>query len=170
MMNQRKIDTIYLDMDGVLSDFMSKYRELNGDWKRDGEGKKSDGWSKFCEGGHFASLDPWPDGDILMAYVDALAISIPELRIEILTSTGGADYHEQVKADKIAWCCAQGIPYTVNAVPGRWTKKDWARPTAILIDDTQDVIDDWTAAGGIGILHVDVTETAKALAKALDIV
>lgn len=158
-----KIDTLYLDMDGVLSDFMSKFREVNGDWKRDHEGKKSDGWKTFCEGRHFASLDTWPGAPELLQFVGGL-----DINVEILTSTGGAEFHEMVREDKISWCEDHGIFYKVNAVPGRWTKKEWARPTAILVDDTKDVIDEWIQNGGIGILHRDVDETIDCLKKLLD--
>jgi hypothetical protein len=37
-----------------------------------------------------------------------------------------------------------------------------------LIDDTQDVIDDFNMAGGIGILHKDIQQTIKILQEVLD--
>jgi hypothetical protein len=158
------IDVIYLDMDGVLSDFMSKYRELNGDWKRDHEGKRSTAWNDFCEGGYFAQLDAWPGCTELIELVEGIR---GEVRVEILTSTGGSYHHDRVEADKKRWCEERGIFYKVNAVPGRWTKKDWATPRSILIDDTEDVIRDWTLAGGKGILHRDNDTTIKTLKKYL---
>jgi hypothetical protein len=156
----KMIDRIYLDMDGVISDFMSKYREVNGEWKLDQEGKKSDAWRNFCENGYFAQLNPWPGGRMLMNYLDYIRGDIP---LEILTSTGGPDYHNKVTADKRLWCHLQGITYKVNTVPGRWLKKEWATPTALLIDDTADVIDAWRAAGGVGILHVNLQDTVTQL-------
>lgn len=158
----KQIDIIYLDMDGVISDFMSKYQEVNGSWKRDHEGRASTGWQNFCEGGYFAELDPWPGGTLLMSFLDSIRSDVP---VEILTSTGGAQFHDQVRADKIRWCERQGIPYKVNAVPGRWTKRDWATPTALLIDDTEDVIEQWREAGGIGILHVTLEQTMVELSE-----
>ena len=163
-----KIDIIYLDMDGVLSDFMGRFRELNGDWKRDGEGKHSTGWHDFCTGGHFATLNPWPGGSVLYAWLQKQQ-PYRRFELEILTSTGGSTYHDQVAADKTRWCRDRDINIKVNAVPGRWTKKDWAHPSAILIDDTEDVIAGWTAAGGIGILHKDLETTINQLKDLLDI-
>jgi hypothetical protein len=61
-----------------------------------------------------------------------------------------------------------GILYTANIVPGRHLKKDYAKPDVILIDDTQDVIDDFNAAGGIGILHKDIRQTISILQEVLD--
>lgn len=160
----KKIDTVYLDMDGVLSDFMSRYRELNGDWKRDSEGRESTGWKEFCQGGYFATLDTWPGSAELLQFVGRL-----DINVEILTSTGGEKYHNQVREDKIRWCQDHGIFYEVNTVPGRWLKKNWARPTAILVDDTDDVVQGWIENGGIGILHTDVEKTIAELKKVLDI-
>ncbi len=158
-----RIDTIYLDMDGVLSDFMGRYRELNGDWKRDREGKQSNAWADFCTGRHFATLETWPGAADLLQFVGGLTVNV-----EILTSTGGAEFHDMVAEDKSRWCEDHGIFYKVNAVPGRWTKRDWARPTAVLIDDTEDVIEQWRAAGGIGILHRNVNKTIDELKTVLD--
>lgn len=160
----KKIDTIYLDMDGVLSDFMARFKEVNGNWKRDGEGKKSEGWKNFCEGRHFATLDTWPGAAELLEFVANTGVNV-----EILTSTGGPDYHDIVTEDKMSWCEDHGIFYKVNTVPGRWNKKNYARDTAILIDDTEDVIQEWTQNGGIGILHTDVNKTIDELKNLLDI-
>ena len=163
-----KIDIIYLDMDGVLSDFMGRFKELNGDWKRDGEGKHSKGWHDFCSGGHFATLNTWPGGSVLVAWLKKQQ-PYRRFELEILTSTGGDVYHDQVAADKLRWCRDHDIDFKVNAVPGRWHKKDWARSGAILIDDTADVIDDWVKAGGTGILHGDLETTINRLKDLLDI-
>jgi hypothetical protein len=38
----------------------------------------------------------------------------------------------------------------------------------ILIDDTQDVIDDFNMAGGIGIIHNDLNKTLKTLKSIVD--
>ena len=163
-----KIDTIYLDMDGVLSDFMARYRELNGEWKQDAEGHRSNNWSRFCEGGHFATLDVWPGWYALTSYIDVIA-PMEKIRVEILTSTGGAEFHDQVAKDKQTWCLNHGLHYKVNAVPGRWKKLEWARPGALLIDDTVDVINEFNDAGGLAILHTDVDSTIRELKVMLDI-
>lgn len=161
-----RIDTIYLDMDGVLSDFMSRFREVEGEWKRTPEGMQSDGWARFCESGQFATLDVWPGAPELLEFMGGLQ----GINIEILTSTGGSIFHDKVAADKQQWCLDHGIFYKVNAVPGRWHKKDFARPTALLIDDTEDVIEAWTSCGGVGILHLDADQTMHKLRLILDIV
>jgi hypothetical protein len=44
-----------------------------------------------------------------------------------------------------------------------WKKKEYATPTSILIDDRADNINQWEAAGGIGILHTDAASTIAKL-------
>jgi len=154
-------------MDGVLSDFMTRYRELNGDWKRDREGKKSQAWHNFCTGGHFAGLDTWPGSAELLQFIEQIRRS-RDINVEILTSTGGAEYHERVTADKQQWCEDHGIFYKVNTVPGRWIKQNFCRRRDILIDDTADVIDQWRRRGGVGILHTSAEKTIDALNSVLD--
>jgi hypothetical protein len=44
-------------------------------------------------------------------------------------------------------------------------KQNYATPDSILIDDTEDVIEAFNRAGGIGILHKDASETLSVLRK-----
>ena len=87
----------------------------------------------------------------------------PKIHVEILSSSGGEKFHGEVTAQKIKWLRGHGINYKANIVPGRKHKKDWAEPTAVIIDDTPDVITAWNKAGGVGILHQDVKDTIKTL-------
>jgi hypothetical protein len=54
-------------------------------------------------------------------------------------------------------------------VPGKSLKQQYANPNSILIDDTPIVIEQWNAAGGIGILHTDAISTIKELKKYIDL-
>jgi phosphoserine aminotransferase len=90
------------------------------------------------------------------------------VEVEILTSSGGLNYHEQVKEQKKVWLKKYGIAYKPHVVPGRKHKKEYATPETILIDDTEDVIDSFNKAGGIGILHKDVKETIERLESLLN--
>ena len=42
-------------------------------------------------------------------------------------------------------------------------KKDYANENSILIDDRSKNIDQWRAAGGIGILHINAASTIEKL-------
>jgi len=46
-----------------------------------------------------------------------------------------------------------------------YLKKNYAAPNHILIDDRESNIDQWRAAGGIGILHTSAAGTIQQLKK-----
>jgi len=153
-------------MDGVLSDFHKRYKEI---WKIDPSGSRERGekhdykWDEFVNGNNFETLDWYPGGKELLKYV--LSLDVP---IEILSSSGGRMHHEAVKKQKKVWLEKHYIDFPTNIVPGRQLKADYAKPDIILIDDTDDVIDDFNLAGGIGILHTDTDKTIEIIKSILD--
>jgi len=163
-----KITKIYLDMDGVLCDFESRFIELFGKGAY-GMGMRdrknfSQNWPNFIQQGEFKNLSWFPGGQELLSFLK----NHPEIKVEILSSSGGEKHHEEVKKQKKHWLKKHGINYQANIVPGRSLKKNYATPTTILIDDTEDVIDGFELAGGIGILHKDIKKTLEKLKHLLD--
>lgn len=156
------IRKIYLDMDGVLADFHGRYVDLFGKTPKDARDQKefSPHWKQFCKTEQFKTLDLWPGAETLLTYVASLNIPV-----EILTSSGGAKFHESVAAQKVHWLVSRNIPYFANVVSSRKLKANYANSETILVDDTEDVIDAFNAAGGHGILHLNVDATIESIAK-----
>ena len=161
------IKKIYLDMDGVLCDFERKFGELYGEEALKNRDRKlwTEDWPDFIQTNQFEELAKFPGADDLLLFIR----KHPEIQVEILTSSGGQKYHDQVKEQKIVWLKKNSIAYKPNVVPGRKHKKEYAQPDTVLIDDTEDVIENFNRAGGIGILHRDAKETIKRLESLLNI-
>ena len=148
--------TTYLDMDGVLCSFETRFAERYGEdaLKLRDKKMRTEFWPDFIKNKQFETLDWFPGGQELLAFVKSFPTTI-----EILSSSGGEKFHEEVKAQKIIWLKNHNIDFKVNIVPGRKRKKEYANAHTILIDDTPDVIESFNEAGGIGILHKDLDKT-----------
>ena len=158
------IEKLYLDMDGVLSDFEGSFSGHYGPDSLKSRDKKMwiEEWPDFILNKKgFENLPWWPDGRKMIEFAKELVRKGVE--IEILTSSGGEKYHDEVREQKISWLKKNGIDFKPNVVPGRKHKKDFAGPNIVQVDDTLDVIQDFNRAGGIGIHHKDLNVTLEKL-------
>jgi len=151
-----RIDRLFLDLDGVIADFVKRYEELYGISPDNPTAKKHfhENFEHFIETEQFSTLEPMPDAVELLLYIDSL--DIPK---NILGSTAYDKVHEEASRQKNIWLKTMDIDYPPILVPGKRLKAQYAKPNYVLIDDTKSNIDEWNAKGGIGILHTSAKST-----------
>ena len=161
----RKINCIYLDMDGVIANFEKRYIELFNVEPSSARDYKEFNtfFDKFVADGHFETLEMMPDA---MDLVRALRNALPPT--QILSSTASQKRQEAISKQKTKWLETHDIDFQRNFVPGKHLKKKYARTDTLIIDDTESVINDWRAAGGVAILHRNVPDTLAQLKFILD--
>jgi hypothetical protein len=149
---------IYCDMDGVLCDFDKQFEKYSNISSKAYEAKY--GTTKFWEligkiGVDFWSEIPWmPEGKQLWEYISKYK--------PILLSTPSRDYSSRY--GKKLWA-QENIPNAKLILAQRQNKQDYAGKNKILIDDRNDTIGEWNAAGGIGILFTSTNQTINDLKK-----
>jgi hypothetical protein len=155
-----KIETLYIDMDGVIADFSKRYKEKFRVTPEETRSNKQFGgfFKKFIDDAEFSTLDLMPDANELLHFLHEL-----DVHKEILSSTARPENHGMIAPQKQMWLLKHNIHYKANFVPGKSLKYKYATPNSIIIDDTKSVIDDWNKAGGIGILHTDAKSTIEIL-------
>ena len=159
-MQKPKISCIYLDMDGVIADFVKRYKELYGMEPREAEkNKKFDHYfNEFIATNQFATLDMMPGAWDLINFLRKLPVPT-----EILSSTATEERYGVISGQKLDWLNSKGIEFKPIFVPGKKHKFKYATPNSIIIDDTLSVIEDWKKAGGIGIHHTNPVLTMAIL-------
>ncbi len=159
---------LYIDMDGVLVDFLKGIETLLGHkhdenrYTKDKEYRKKF-WRVIHqynkkEGKHFWSeLDEMDDAMELWNYVK-------KYDPEILTATGNmaADDAADQKRKWIKEHIGSGVKVNVTE-SGKDKGPEFAGENKILIDDQPKSIKPWREAGGIGILHKSAKKTIKKL-------
>ena len=152
---QEKVNyKIYSDMDGVLADFESGYEKLTGVDLKGEFVKGDDFWKPISKAGvgFWAGLKWMPDGQKLWDY-------IKPYKPDLLSAPSRED---SSRIGKHVWV-KQKLPSTKLILRYAKQKKELATPESILIDDRQINIDQWEAAGGIGILHTSADDTISQL-------
>ena len=114
---------------------------------------------------HFETLDKMPGFETLISYLNSLPVEKC-----ILSSTRTPEDNFKVAMQKMQWLAnVANINWPKIFVPGKSLKQQYANPNSILIDDTLSVIEQWNAAGGIGILHTDAESTIAEMKKYIDL-
>jgi hypothetical protein len=149
---------IYCDMDGVLCDFDSRFKQLNPEhltskeyiakystnkfWKQIGS-YKEEFWSEMS----------WmPDGKQLWEYISKYTPSL----------LSAPSYEASSRFGKRLWV-DKNIPGTKLILAAADKKQNYSKPNRILIDDKESNVEQWRSQGGIGILHKNTADTIKQL-------
>ena len=155
---------IYCDMDGVLCDFAKGVEKVIGksisQWSY---GSKSEKWDKIKATPKFWHTLPWENGG------KQLWSFISKYKPHILSAYVEESFDPNCIPGKSHWARTNlGIaPGNVNLVK-RVQKQNYAKVAgqpAILIDDYKKNTDQFTAKGGIGIVHTSTANTIRELKK-----
>ncbi len=144
-------------MDGVLVDFEKGYKELTGYYTKSHTDSNTFWEPIDAEGPSFWANLPWmPDGQELWRY-------IKKYKPNILSAPS---QDPSSKIGKEAWLKMNlQNSFKKAYFYSRANKKLFAGPNRILIDDMKQTIDEWNAAGGIGIFHTSAADTISQLKK-----
>lgn len=150
---------IFVDMDGVLSDF-DKY--ICDTMEYGTKENWNDNWNDIPD--HiFRDLEKMYDADSLIEYLEFYGNK------QILTAIPKGDKVRYARADKLGWMKKHYNinPWDVNVVY-REEKQIYATNGSIaypniLIDDNELNIKEWKERGGIGILHTSTKNTISEL-------
>ena len=158
---------VYLDMDGVLADFDQRFRDLSGMEPRDFENKygKKACWNLIDEEN---KIKFWVGIPVMPGAAD-LVDAVKDYDYELLTSPSAK---KQSYLGKILWVRNN----TGNVFPSKprinfkkAKEKHLVKPqlakTDILIDDREDTIGRWNAAGGTGIVYKNIGQVLNDLKK-----
>lgn len=161
------VNTIHLDMDGVLADFDRFVEEKMGRTFPHQDGPSDQAmWDFLASVDHlYFQLEPTPYAEELFHYCNKIA------QVKILTAIPRRTTMPHAEQDKRDWI-AKYIGPGVHVAIGPYSRDKWkhARPGDILIDDREDNIQAWGEKGlGHGILHIthNLQDTYDKLAKVL---
>jgi len=160
--------TIYVDMDGVLTDFERRFEQFAGVTPEEfiaqktiefGKSKATEQFWSLIDNQigvrYWAGMTWMPEGEKLYNY-------IKKHKPTILTSPSR---DESSRIGKGVWIKRNtpNTPYKFGF--GASGKEKFATPTSILIDDREDNIQSWKQAGGIGIIFKSTDQVIHELSK-----
>jgi PAS domain-containing protein len=158
---------VYLDMDGVIADFDQRFRDLSGMEPRDFENKygKKAFWNLIDEENKIKFWVGIPE----MPGAKALVDYVKKYNFELLTSPSAK---KQSYLGKILWVrnhIGSVFPSKPRINFKKAKEKHLVKPqltkTDILIDDREDTIERWNAAGGTGIVYKNISQVLNDLGK-----
>jgi len=156
---------LYVDMDGVLCDFIGNFKNLfperKGTWDKENKDEKTEWNLVFSKGVSFWSDMPWMyDGKELWNHIKKYEPTV----LSAVSKKHGSNVHSAVKGKK-QWL-SRNIDHKAarsGIFCRRREKQIYAGKGKILIDDYDKNIKQWRDKGGIGILHKNTDDTIEQL-------
>ncbi len=162
---------LFLDMDGVLTDFTSACEKLSGNMMFWYSNDRELFWKKITSAGiEFWSEMSWmPGGQELHVFLRSSGLCPT-----ILSALPGPERKKALtnaREGKIKWLRKElGPSYAEAAIlcyrPEKALQSGCAR---VLIDDNSENIREWEEAGGIGILHKNTNRTIRCFTRVLKV-
>lgn len=153
---------VYCDLDGVVANFDWKFMSISNGITCDDYVEKY-GYEKFWKLIHSHGVNFW-ESIPLMRDANKLWGVIKRFNPIVLTAIPDRDAEIPTKG-KITWIkknLGGNVPYIICL---RSEKQKYVSENSILIDDLPKNIEEWEAAGGIGILHKNANSTIAQLKK-----
>jgi hypothetical protein len=149
---------VYCDMDGVLCDFDSRFKQLNPEHLTPSEYIAENSTSKFWKlidsyKEKFWSEMSWmSDGKQLWEYISKYTPTL----------LSAPSYEASSRYGKRLWV-NKNLPGTKLVLAAADKKQNYSKPNRILIDDKVSNVEQWNSQGGIGILHKNTADTIQQL-------
>lgn len=158
-----KIKTIYLDLDGVLADFIVGYKKhyIDNDIDKVPTAELVAQKKSFADVHLYRDLPLFPEANKLVDYVMSLGVEV-----EVLTSVG--KYTSKANAvDKVLWLKNHfpKLASKFNYVTKSADKAKYATSETLLIDDREKSTKPFKLAGGKTVLYTDFPSAKKELDK-----
>ena len=158
------MNTLYLDMDGVVADFDEYAAQTLGIPPSSGI-YPEEIWYKLASNARlYRDLVKTPYADELVAECKDFALT-KGYDLHFLTAVPKGNDVKWSFYDKVVWA-QQHFP-DIAVMFGPYSKDKWQHCNVgdILIDDRQSNIDEWRTAGGIAIHHVSLNSTLYELSR-----
>ena len=150
---------IYCDMDGVLVNFNKRFSELSSLSPK--EYNEVKGVDKFWETIDSRGVGFWVGMDWMDDGKELFNLLKENFSVELLSSPSRA---ESSRLGKRLWVRNHKLGVKLNLEYSR-SKHKYAAPNHVLIDDREDTIGRWNAAGGTGIVYKSIGQVLNDLKK-----